>query len=69
MVNCPSPRPQLLVPAFTVTFPSLHSFWFINVSNEQIETKNSYFETQTQKRENITKPVSTNLLFPIYDLA
>ena len=32
------------------------------------ETENSYFETLTQQRKNITKPETTNSLFPVYAL-
>ena len=59
---------QLLVPilAVSVYIPcGVGSLWFSMILRE---TKNWYFENQTQQSENNAKPITNISLFPVYDL-
>ena len=66
--DVPSPCLQFVVPVLDVPVPSPLIFGPFPFPFNPRETENSYFETQTQQRENSAKPVIINSFFPVYDL-
>ena len=64
-LNGPSTCLQFLVPVLDIIFTSPCSFSSFSCPTNPRETENSYFETQTQQIENITKPVPFKSLFTV----
>ena len=66
--NGPITFTELLVPVMTVPIHSTHSFGQFLFTMNLREIKNSYIETQAQKKENSAKYVTTNSIFIVYAL-
>ena len=65
-MNVPITCIILKVPVLDITVPITRDPCQFQINPR--ENENSYFETQTQQKENSAEPVTTNSIFPVNDL-